>query len=1238
MRSLRMGVCLCTVAVLAAACGSSDSGDDPADLTVTLDLSDVQIDDLTDVRQGEVPIEDVEREIPEIVEEVVEDAGVDEPDVDLGVDLGEPDAEIEEEIVECVPDCTDRTCGPDLACGESCGRCTDPDFPACNGGTCEATCSDVACSSLTYCVPEECEPDCAGEDCTAEELCSTDGLETCYVYACSDDRTSCDFDIELGDSCTRETADDVVSESSLGACVGANACSADGSQDILATVCVEGAPTSDPVAVDTQSCELSPIDGAVLSVDQGTCRYPDDVCAIQGTRTEVTTRCDGSGGTYTGSEDIQDELCVRSVDTETVLDEQTDSCGGFDDVCDVTGAAQRTRTYCDGFGGRTNPVDTVACEREVATSTPSGQADSYGSCEYDNVCAVDGVRDVTKYYCNGSGGTRSEVTQNVPSDVCDREVSTSTSTGQEDAYGSCEYESCAVTGVRDVTSTYCDGSGGTRTEVTQNVSTPVCDREVSTSTPSGQADSYGSCEYDNVCSVDGVRDVTKYYCNGSGGTRSEVTQNVSTPVCDREVSTSTPSGQGDSYGSCEYAGVCAVTGVRDVTSYYCDGSGGTRSAVTENVSTPVCNREVSASTPSGQSDSYGSCEYDNVCAVEGVRDVTSYYCNGSGGTRSEVTQNVSTPVCDREVSTSTPSGQGDSYGSCEYDNVCAVEGVRDVTRYYCNGSGGTRTVVTDNVSTPVCDREVSTSTPSGQSDSYGSCEYDNVCAVDGVRDVTKYYCNGSGGTRSEVTQNVSTPVCDREVSTSTPSGQSDSYGSCEYDNVCAVDGVRDVTKYYCNGSGGTRSEVTQNVSTPVCDRTVSTSTPSGQNPSYGSCEYASVCSVTGVRDVVRYYCDGSGGTRSVTSNNEASASCNRTVSTSTPTGQSDTYGSCEYTNVCAVTGVRDVTSYYCDGSGGTRTVTTDNVSTSACNRSVSVNTPSGQSPTYGDCEYNHQCSVSGYWDVIRYYCNGSGGTRSVTSNNESTASCNRSVNTSDPISIETGSCGGFSTDCDETGSRTDRYTYCNGTGGTTTSDQQVSCTVDKEGKDCRYDNIVGLCQDARCCETYVRNIDLPVATDVTVGLVGSSTTVIEDNNLWVGQEGSTQYFAALRFDTRGVTDADDIHSMRFCISSASGVSTNTTVTVHPISCVLSTWSDTTFPWRSLRTGCTVVTSTQLAKLTWEVRTSGMRCATLNGATMSQLANSGIAVWPTGANITLLDEFKANGEAEPHIELSYGYCE
>ena len=357
--------------------GTSDSGSTPieeTDFVISFDTgSDATTSDVADTGGGEVET-DIGAEVsPDLGEDGAEDGGEDSAS-DVPEDAGG-------DTVECEQDCTDRVCGPDPLCNLSCGRCSDPLFPACNDGVCEATCSPTACEAGSSCGDPECVPICAGDECTQEELCSHDGIEVrdCDNYACSDDLTSCELTEEMveGDGCTRETTGDVVSEITEYTCIGDDMCAAEGDQDLAAITCLDnGAPTTSPTWIDTQTCELDPVSGAEVSRTTGPCVDNDasDPCNVDGIQTTTIVQCDGDGGDMTRYEDAG---CAVTPSSDPLGESRGNgTCTGSPTSCSYAGTEPLEREYCFETGGAGDwrlTGATTACNRDGTDDDPDGR-------------------------------------------------------------------------------------------------------------------------------------------------------------------------------------------------------------------------------------------------------------------------------------------------------------------------------------------------------------------------------------------------------------------------------------------------------------------------------------------------------------------------------------------------------------------------------------------------------------------------------------------------------------------------------------------------------------------------------------------------------------------------------------------------------------------------------------------------------------------------------------------------
>ena len=463
----RFTCALALVAMALNACsGSSGDGVGLSDVVITFGEDSGEDLDLGSAEDGGEmggldAVQDAPADTP--ADSASEDAREDQADLseDVSEDVADA-AEVVEEVVECVPDCGTRLCGADPVCGESCGRCTEPGLSACNDGVCEATCNETACAANSWCEEFACEADCAGEDCTDEELCAETGIEVrnCIVFSCSDDGETCDSEdtVETGDTCALATEDDELSERTTGACSADDVCAVLGSQDLLATICQSGMPSSGPQVVGSQDCALTPDTSTPISTGDKTCDW-SDTCDEAASGTRSATCCDGSGGTTSCD---YAESCSRSRPVSHEFSRSCGSCHYPDSECSEEHMQDCTVVYCDGDSGTQSPVDETVRGTCTATRDTDGHVVSTNSSGcVDNApadaCNVDGTETTSAVVC--SGGGRGDSSASAP---CAATYDTS-HLGPTRASGTCTATTggCSYDGSRPQQGEYCDGSGGT---------------------------------------------------------------------------------------------------------------------------------------------------------------------------------------------------------------------------------------------------------------------------------------------------------------------------------------------------------------------------------------------------------------------------------------------------------------------------------------------------------------------------------------------------------------------------------------------------------------------------------------------------------------------------------------------------------------------------------------------------------------------------------------------------------
>jgi hypothetical protein len=369
-----------------------------------------------------------------------EDAAV---PVDGGSDAGPRDGAIGDggdaggdcRIDGCEDDnpCTEDLCNEAHVCAHppSAVACDDGVFcnglDQCVGGTCSGHSGDT-CAAPTTCdetnevclgceVDDDCPDPLTGvwSSCTAMDACATAGTETrtvrtftCVANRCEpaddDESRACARTTE-GDSCAASTC------GTYGTCTGgSDVCATTGTATRTCTdyACAAGACTPASRS-DSMACTRA-TDGVScgsLSCDSWSgCGGFADVCALSGTesRTCATPVC--GGGTCGSAPSMESRGCTRPSTDGTVCPGMA-SCGVWSacnamDPCAPTGTRSRTCNdpVCSGGScGSVARTETEGCSRGSTDGVVCG-ADScgpYGTCAYSTICDETGTQTRT---CN----------------------------------------------------------------------------------------------------------------------------------------------------------------------------------------------------------------------------------------------------------------------------------------------------------------------------------------------------------------------------------------------------------------------------------------------------------------------------------------------------------------------------------------------------------------------------------------------------------------------------------------------------------------------------------------------------------------------------------------------------------------------------------------------------------------------------------------------------------------------
>ncbi|MEZ4337424.1 MAG: hypothetical protein R3B82_12455, partial [Sandaracinaceae bacterium] len=315
-----------------------------------------------------------------------------------------------------------------------------------------------------------------------------------------------------------------------------------------------------------------------------------------------------------------------------------------------------------------------------------------------------------------------------------------------------------------------------------------------------------------------------------------------------------------------------------------------------------------------------------------------------------------------------------------------------------------------------------------------------------------------------------------------------SWGSCGYADVCAQTGTqeRTVTSYRCMG-GSCRA--TPSMESRACSRSTNgNSCGSTTFGTWGSCGgFSGTCDESGTRSrsrMDRVCASGSCTTQSSTDTGACARDTDGTMCAATAYG---TWGSCGgFSDTCDESGTRSrsQTDYACVAGTCASTVSTD---TGACSRST-TGTSCGATTfgSWGSCGgYSDTCDETGTQSRTRtdFACSGGACDSTMTMESQGCGRTTTGTACGTPTYTVWSACGGFSTECDESGTqsrtRTD-YTCGGGTCsvGTNTPESQA-CARDTDGNFCENwvtcrtgSCVAGACNapgscSGRCCEPNI---------------------------------------------------------------------------------------------------------------------------------------------------------------------------
>jgi hypothetical protein len=315
---------------------------------------------------------------------------------------------------DCTVDrCDDGTCRhlPDDA------ACTAGDMGMCiEGFGCQyAGCTPSTCIPTSGCERARCD----GSECVLESACSA--AEMCCGGACvaagCDDGNPCTADACEPSGCTHVPASGPCADGVF--CNGSDSC-ASGACTVHAGPPCPGASSCDEAADTCTGCSDDASCPADMVGPFSSCTYADG-CAESGTQTRAVTSYECVSGTCAPSTRMESAACSRDTDS-TSCGATTfgawGSCAGFSGACDESGTWMRTRTDRQCGSGSCRDVaseETGACSRDTdGTSCGSPMYGGFGACGgFENVCDTSGAqtRTRTDYTCIAATCSPSSATE-----------------------------------------------------------------------------------------------------------------------------------------------------------------------------------------------------------------------------------------------------------------------------------------------------------------------------------------------------------------------------------------------------------------------------------------------------------------------------------------------------------------------------------------------------------------------------------------------------------------------------------------------------------------------------------------------------------------------------------------------------------------------------------------------------------------------------------------------------------
>ncbi len=629
-----------------------------------------------------------------------------------------------------------------------------------------------------------------------EDACDESGARTQVTVVC---RGGQQAEESLTQPCERDTDGIVLEEGQAGECGGfEGVCDQTGTAERTDTVCQDGEAAALAVAVD---CERNTNGQVVRQGELGQCGGFEGACDEEGQAQRTDVVCQDGQETEVTAQ----QACERDTDGVVVEEGDAGECGGFEDVCDEDGTAQRTDVVCQG-GQETDVTNTVECSRD--TDRLVVDEGEFGQCGgFEGPCATDGVQRRTQTICQDGQPTQEEDFQDCQRDTDGVVV-------EEGELGVCSgFEGiCDETGTQRQTNTVCENGAPTAQDVTVE-----CERDTDgVIVEEGQVGECGG--FEGTCGEEGVAQVTGVVCRDGQETEATTEQ-----ACFRDTDGVVV--RAGEFGQCGgFEGACGEDGVQERTDIVCDGG-----QETERTERQDCQRDTDGViVDEGQ---FGQCGgFENDCDEDGVQVRTQVVCEAGQESRREIEQ-----VCTRETDGLIISE--DDFGACEgFESACDETGVQRRRNIECQDGQEVGQVETRD-----CTRDTDgVIVDEGQ---FGRCGgFEGVCDEDGVQVRQETFCQGGQEAQREIEQACGRDTDGVVVLVGEP-------GECGgFEGVCGEDGVQERTDIVCDGGQETERTERQD-----CERdTDGVIVDAGQ---FGQCGgFEGACDETGTQRRTQVVC------------------------------------------------------------------------------------------------------------------------------------------------------------------------------------------------------------------------------------------------------------------------------------------------------------------------------------------------------------------------------------------------